>query len=81
MDELLKALTHYTAPSGKTNEVNKTIRDLGVLLSDDCSFKHNINSTIEKARNMVLWIIHTFKTRSLMPMLTLFKMLVLPILE
>ena len=36
---------------------------------------------IEKARNMILWILRTFKTRSPMPILTIFKMLVLPIFE
>ena len=72
LDELLKALTYYTAPSGKKIKLKKTIQDLGVLLSDDCTFKDlkdQINSIIEKARNMVSWILRPFKTRSPMPML------------
>ena len=81
LNEILKAISQYTAPSGKVIEVKKTIKDLGVLLSDDCTFKDHISSTIEKARNMVSWILRTFKTRNPTPMLTLFKMLVLPILE
>ena len=81
LNKIIKAITQYTTPAGETIEVKKTIKDLGVLLSEDCTFKDHINHTIEKARNMVSWILRTFRTRKPTLMLTLFKMLVLPILE
>lgn len=80
-DDRIKAETAYTTPSGKTIPMKKTVKDLGVLLSDDCTFTEHINSAIEKAKNMSSWILRTFRTRQSRPMLLLFKMLVLPILE
>ena len=80
-DENLKAETNYTTPSGKTIEIKKSVKDLGVIMSDDCKFEDHINTTIEKAKNMSSWILRTFRTREVKPMLLLFKMLVLPILE
>ena len=77
----VKETTQYKTPSGETIKVKETIKDLGVLLSDDCSFKDHINNTIEKAKNMVSWILRTFRSRLPTPMLMLFKMLVLPIME
>ena len=80
-DQDIKAETKYKSPSGDTIEIKETVKDLGVLLSDNCSFRKHIETTIAKARNMISWIFRTFKTRKPEPMLILFKMLVLPILE
>ena len=81
LNEQIKTETDYKTPSGKTITIKKTVKDLGVLLSDDCTFNEHINSTVEKARNMMSWILRTFRTREAHLMLTLFKMLILPILE
>ena len=80
-DQDLKSKATYTTPSGKPVTMKNTVKDLGVLLSDDCMFKEHINKVIEKARNMASWILRTFRTRESNPMLLLFKSLVLPILE
>ena len=58
-----------------------TVKDLGVLMSDDCTFKANIDKVIEKAKNISSWVLRTFKTRQEKPMLLLFKMVILPVLE
>ena len=58
-----------------------TVKDLGVLMSDDCTFKANIDKVIEKAKNISSWVLRTFKTRQEKPMLLLFKMMILPVLE
>ena len=77
----LKESTTYTTPSGKPIEVKSELKDLGVIMSDDCQFNKQIESVVEKAKNMSSWILRTFKTRARVPMLTLYKSLVLPILE
>ena len=80
-DEDLKMQSKYKTPSGKDVSMKKTVKDLGVLLSNDCSFKTHIEEVIKKAKNMASWILRTFRTRECKPMLLLFKMLVLPLLE
>ena len=80
-NEQIKAETHYTTPLGKTIESKKVVKDLGVWLADDCTFNEHINITIAKAKDMISWILRSFKTRKQELMLTLYKMLVLPILE
>ena len=39
-DEKIKSETSYTSPSGKIIEMKDTIKDLGVLMSDDLSLIH-----------------------------------------
>ncbi len=80
-NEEIKSDTHYTTPSGNTIEIKKSIKDLGVWLSDDCTFNDHIQKTTVKAKDMISWILRSFKTRKQELMLTLYKMLVLPILE
>ena len=77
----IKESTTYTTPSGKPIQVKSELKDLGVIMSDDCQFNIHINSVVEKAKNMASWILRSFKTRARVPMLTLYKSLVLPILE
>ena len=50
-------------------------------MTNDCLFEKQISSVIEKAKNTMSWILRTFKTRSLVAMMTLYKSLLLPILE
>jgi hypothetical protein len=80
-NDTIKNETSYTSPSGKIIEMKKTVKDLGVLMSDDCTFSAHIASVIEKAKNMASWVLRTFRTREAKPMLLLYKMLILPLLE
>ena len=50
-------------------------------MSNDCSFDKQIEKVITKAKSLISWILRTFKTREVKPMLLLYKSLVLPILE
>ena len=50
-------------------------------MSDDASFKEHINKICQSAKNMCSWIFRTFQSRSPELMLTLWKALVLPILD
>ena len=80
-NDTIKNETSYTSPSGQIIEMKKTVKDLGVLMSDDCTFSAHIASVIEKAKNMASWVLRTFRTREAKPMLLLYKMLILPLLE
>ena len=80
-NQQLKDNTTYTTPEGKPIVEKTTIKDLGVLMSDDCQFKQQIDNIITKAKSISSWILRTFKTRAQLPMLTLYKSLTLPILE
>ena len=80
-NNVIKDETSYTSPSGKLIEMKTTVKDLGVLMSDDCTFSAHIASVIEKAKNMASWVLRTFRTRKAKPMLLLYKMLILPLLE
>ena len=77
----IKSETHYTSPLGDKIQEKSFVKDLGVLMSNDCLFKDQIDSTIEKAKNLISWILRTFISRSKHTMITLYKSLVIPILE
>lgn len=50
-------------------------------MSADLSFIEHNKIKVTTARKMKRWIMRIFKTREIMPMVTLFKSLVLPHLE
>ena len=68
----------YYDNNGKQIEKSKNVKDLGVYMSDDATFSFHINSVASKAKHMCAWILRTFITRDLTPMITLYKSLVLP---
>ena len=80
-DETLKQTTSYTAPDGTIIAEKQHLRDLGVTMSADGTFKQHINNICQSARNMCSWILRTFESRSPDLMLTLWKSLVIPILD
>ena len=55
--------------------------DLGVIVSSNAKFNENIINIVKKADNRMRWIFRVFRTREPTAMLTLFRALVLPILE
>jgi len=57
-------------------ESSSNTRDLGVYLSDDCSWSLHINKTASAARHIASWILGAFRDRSVLTMVTLFKSLV-----
>ena len=80
-NEDIKMQAKYTSPSGTVIETKDAVKDLGVYMSNDCSFKKQIEHVIEKAKNITSWILRSFSSRSKNVMLTLYKTLVIPILE
>ena len=77
----LKNETNYQTPSKIQITTKNDVKDLGVIMSNTCLFKNQINKIIEKARNLIAWIFRTFKTRNHSAMTTLYKVLVVPVFE
>ena len=71
----------YKAHDGSDITTKENVKDLGVTLSCDATFTTHINSVTKKARSQAGWILRVFQTRDTLPMLTLYKSLVLPLLE
>ena len=77
----IKEQTDYYAPTGKIITTKDIVKDLGIHMSNDCLFKKQIDLTIEKAKNIISWILRSFNSRAPTTMMTLYKSLVIPILE
>ena len=71
----------YRAHDGSYIVTKEHVKDLGILLSSDCTFKRHITNIAKKARSQAGWILRTFRTRDTFSMLTLYKSLVVPLLE
>lgn len=71
----------YKTPEGDTIIQANHLRDLGVTISDDASFHCHIDNIVAKARKIMGWILRTFQTREANTLTTLFKALILPIVE
>ena len=56
--------TLYLSPEGSPIEVKQNLRDLGVQLSDDCTFTIHIDNVVTSVSNMVGWVLRTFRSRS-----------------
>ena len=80
-DQVLKETTSYTAPDGSIFPEKDHFRDLGVQMSANGTFRHHIDTMCLSARNMCAWILRTFQSRNEELMMTLWKSLVLPILD
>ena len=71
----------YKTPEGINIQQCKHLRDLGVIMSDDGNFQQQIDNVVTKARQMIGWVLRTFKTRESTALLTLYKTLILPLIE
>ena len=71
----------YSLTTGETIEPAQVVRDLGVLLSNDCSWTPHIQKMLEGARTMAAWVLSVFSNRSPFLMITLFKTMVRSKLE
>ena len=71
----------YNAPGNENILMTDHLRDLGITMSSNGNFDQHINLIAQKGHQMSGWILRSFATRDPVPMLTLFKALVLPIVE
>ena len=71
----------YHGPTGEVIEVKKSLKDLGVTLSSDLSFKLQVEKTVAAASKLAGWGLRSFRRRSLGTMRTIWKSLVQPKLD
>ena len=71
----------YLGPGGEVIEVKENIKDLGVHLSSDLTFKVHIEKTVAGASKMSGWGLRTFRRRSQSTMKAIWKSLVQPKLD
>ena len=60
---------------------SKHVRDLGVHISEDLGYKHQITEMVKSATNFASWTMRTFRTRDQDVMLLLLKTYIIPRLE
>ena len=80
-DDILKESTNYVSSNQVSIACKDSVRDLGVQVSADAQFKVHISNTIVSANLKCGWVLRSFVTRDRLPMLTLWKSLILPILD
>ena len=73
--------TEYLSNSLTPIACSNSVRDLGVTMSSDATFSEHISKICTAASLKCGWILRTFKTRERLPLLTLWKSLVLPTLD
>ena len=79
--EDIKNQTKYETKSRNIIEKANEVKDLGVIMTDDLSFESHNQRKINETRRLAGWIMRVFKTREQLPMLTLYKSLILPRIE
>ena len=67
----------YVSTDSNLIDPSHTVKDLGVLMSNDCMFDNHICQVTKKCSQLCGWILRTFENRSELLMLTLFKSIVL----
>ena len=68
----------YHGPGGEAITPSSTVKDLGVLLSTDCTWAEHIGTIAAKSRRMSGWALSVFRDRSDETMMTLLKSIVRP---
>ena len=71
----------YLGPNNEPIEVKTSLKDLGVHLSADLSFKMQVEKSVAAASKMAGWGLRTFRRRSLSTMKTIWQSLVQPKLD
>jgi hypothetical protein len=62
-------------------EKKQLVRNLGLLMNTQVKFGDHITAITARGKRQIGWIWRAFTTREAEPMLTLFRALVIPILE
>ena len=73
--------TVYYSNTQSTIESESSVSDLGVIMSSDAKFSEHITNITTKASLKCSWILRVFRTRERIPLTTLWKSLVIPILD
>ena len=71
----------YTVSTGDILYPVQELKDLGVIVSSDLSWRKHINAIVSRAKAVAAWVFSVFKTRDTLTMLTLYKSVVRSHLE
>ena len=71
----------YETNDARPIDTKESVTDLGILMSDSLKFDNHIREVAAKGRQRVGWMLRVFQTRERRPLMTLYRSLVLPILE
>ena len=71
----------YLAPDNAEIQVKPHLRDLGVEISSDFTFKVHINKTVTAASSLAGWSLRTFRRRGFSVMKTLWRSIIQPRLD
>ena len=71
----------YLGPNDEIIEVKTSLKDLGVYLSSDLSFKLQVEKSVAAASKLAGWGLRTFRRRSLSTMKAIWQSLVQPKLD
>ena len=71
----------YKDQAGNVIEEKKHLRDLGVEMSNDCTFSAHIENTIAAGNKLAGWALRSFSRRSKQVMLIIWKTMVQPKLD
>ena len=66
----------YMSPDGAVIEEKDHLRDLGVEMSSDLTFSIHISNVVTAANKLVGWAMRTFRRRSRLVMLTIWKSII-----
>ena len=75
-EELKNNTTYFTEEMEETIQQFSSLRDLGIIMSDNAKFDDHHNKVIRTVRNKIGWILRTFSTRRTEVMKQLWKTLV-----
>ena len=75
------SLNVYTSSRFDIINYSSKILDLGINVSSDCSFDFHISNLAKITKHLTGWMLSTFSSRNKLPMLTLFKALVMSRLD
>ena len=70
--EIKEDTDYFTEDTGEPIERFETLRDLGVILSEEANFKAHIQHVEKKVRRKISWVLRTFYCRSTHFMKTIF---------
>ena len=80
-DNNIKNQTSYKTPREAEIEEKDMVKDLGVIMTSDAVFGTHIGQVVKRCRMQMGWILRTFTGREELPMITLYRSLLLPLLE
>ena len=66
----------YCSPDGSVIEEKNHLRDLGVEMASDLTFKVHVANTVAVANKLVGWALRSFRRRSKVVMLTIWKSII-----